>query len=541
MSIPFIVNSLTAPLEPADNTCFAEDGTPDSKNLSSVSIYKLTPLDYFKIFQPLDFLQYGCTNWDACDFDTQDSWTIGNECYSEGEDTWSQFYLNGVIKTKWDEAYKTACCVGSFTDPVEFSKYCDATWRPTDPNGSCTFLAQKLCSTASECSKSALLVPNFGSADPEKTFCNTWYLSVRDAGSTHPSYNALYNMIDTYCMTDGARNGECACYNTHASITQNQEPPFLSIQSSKIKNAIHRVDMYCSPTSAYQDPKFCGPNATPVNPTPDLVGMPTHCWAMNCQGNKDTEMFWDPSMFDTKCPDVCMQFSANNAISINEMSVSNAIVIDGMVSQCSENAGTQQTTTPFQVKDASGNLELVITQPPNQITTYTANLTNQSSDKYWSSMSSVAFAVSCSLNPLVTSTATGTLTSGGTSPFQYVVNTTGSEDGTNVFGELLIQDPTGANGWLEVPIQIMVDEQSTSAIRTQTPSGSGGFGWFWAIIALGTGLVLTVELLFGALVIAFVLTTIIPDIWVGIAVLLGIGTFRVSKLVRTAEQKGNVG
>lgn len=340
----------------------------------------------------------------------------------------------------------------SITDDINHpdfaAKWCDPVWCTSDPASSCSDIARETCAASDPfCEKSSMLVPHdFDTArkctadgsscyDPyELQFCHKWYESAQQA--QHPSQKILAEMVESYCRGGpGAARGECACYNSLIEIHGDQvsmfrqgapeayraataSPPrdvFIGqmVGAGNLPTA-RRFDLYCTVTSSGRSQKFgsfssqtralydtycrSGPQSIngqkpSINPTPNspsaLLGLPVHCWNPDCQPEKDTCLFWDPTMFDMPCPDICMQLSAGNKINVNDIDTSGQIMINGMVQNCNVSPDSKKPLpSAFKLDyarpgDGENVLEIDACQAPNQTQEIVFTLTNQASDSQW--------------------------------------------------------------------------------------------------------------------------------------------------------------
>ena len=138
--------------------------------------------------------------------------------------------------------------------------------------------------------------------------------------------------------------GECACYNFSVDASGSR----VAVQGAGLvshdgsQQGMVRHDMYCvadgpntKNLSADDQSKYCGSGGNPLTPTPQMpAGLPPHCWLSDCQGNKDTCLFYDPRTMNQKCPDVCLQVSAGNTIRVGTVTNQPSFAIAGNVQEC---------------------------------------------------------------------------------------------------------------------------------------------------------------------------------------------------------------
>lgn len=171
-------------------------------------------------------------------------------------------------KTQWDETFKMDCCTGKRDSWL----YCDPTWCPSDPAGSCSTYLASQCSGVSD-----IGIHKFLTVDPANSGdvpCAAWYDSVIDgiqscallpsAASKTQCLNvygaaaALIEVeIDAYCGAGGvgAASGECACLHAYTNCadkmgtTYDSEECLLGqhIPGSPAQSGVQRLDFYCNP------------------------------------------------------------------------------------------------------------------------------------------------------------------------------------------------------------------------------------------------------------------------------------------------------
>jgi len=491
-------------------------------------------------FSNLDPIDFGCTNFDACGFSVTalDPSNDGDACFwADGFYVWSNAT---VLKFKWDEAFKTDCCRGKYSGE-EAIKWCSPNWCPSDPAGECAAVAQEYCGVKDPfCDKSVMLVPHFDETkkrcaadgkcyDPyELQFCHKWYMNAQQRG--HPSQLILAEIVEDYCREgSGAPRGECACYNAIAELVGEDarmfrkgaadaykswhdpdpdpnKPKDIFIGEDLAQNGQYkafRYDMYCTVTDTGRSKgfathseetkklydKYClgeqlgeegGDGRPPINPTPQgaLAGLPMHCWNPDCQPEKVTCLFWDPTQFDMPCPDICMQISAGNKVNVNGIDAKGEIMINGMVENCNLNpqGDSGKLPTAFELNYIRpGNAQnpprrvqdIDACQAPNETQDILFTLSNLASDSRWSNLGKVQWEAYPAMPFFTVTPKSGILDNGGQQVITLTVDSTSQSTGGDYNTQITIVDPTGANDSLIIPVSLQLEATDANCPATQ--------------------------------------------------------------------------